>query len=106
MSSQAGECTKFMMANMRSENGGRKAGMSAATHAAHSRESGNPVLLFSLGQSTRSPLPRGRAELAARDLVHRARELHVQLRHAARVMRRQRHLDGLVDVEPLRMVIH
>src|SRR6187402_2312857 len=41
-----------------------------------------------------------------RNLVHRARELDVQLGHAARVMRRERHLDGLVDVEPFGMMIH
>src|ERR1700722_4013499 len=39
------------------------------------------------------------------DLVHRLREFHVELGHAAGVMGRERHFDGLVDVEPFGVMI-
>src|ERR1700674_529906 len=45
------------------------------------------------------------ARLRASDAVHRLRELDVELGHAAGIVSRERHLDGLVDVEPFGMVV-
>src|ERR1700676_5181628 len=40
-----------------------------------------------------------------RQLVHGRGELDVKLGQAAGIMGRQRHLDGLVDIEPFRMMV-
>src|SRR5690349_39254 len=43
---------------------------------------------------------------ASCQLVHLGGELDVELGHAAGVVGGQRHFDVLIDIEPLRMVIH